>query len=60
MTAYWIKSDIDGVGRKWRIVVERNGRVYWPMEDFEEEMTLDEYREEFPKNQIVEIAAPPK
>lgn len=59
MSAYWIKCDIDGAGRMWRLAVEREGSVYFVEEDFAEEMTLDEYREEFPNNSIAPVAPPP-
>ncbi len=65
MKACWIKCDIDGAGRKWRLAVERtsftsgSAEVYFVEEDHAEEMTLAEYREEFPKNEIVEITPPP-
>ena len=39
MKAYWIKCDIDGNGRSWRLAVERDGTVYFVEEDFAEEMT---------------------
>ena len=56
--AYWIRCDLDGEGRKWRLAVDRGNDVYFPGEDFAEEMTLDEYREEFPGIEIRAIERP--
>lgn len=50
--AWWIHCDIDGSGARWRLAVDRGGEIYFPMEDFGEEMTIEEYREEFPKNEM--------
>jgi len=32
----WIWCDIDGLGRYWRLAVEREEMLYFPEEDFEE------------------------
>lgn len=53
--AWWIHCDLDGSGARWRLAVERGGEIYFPMEDFGEEMTIGEYREEFPKNEMVPV-----
>lgn len=53
--AWWIHCDIDGSGARWRLAVERGGEIYFPMEDFGEEMTIEQYREEFPKNEMVPV-----
>lgn len=50
--AWWIRCDIDGSGPRWRLAVERGDEVYFPMEDFGEEMTIEQYREEFPHNEM--------
>lgn len=50
--AWWIRCDIDGSGPRWRLAAERGDEVYFPMEDFAEEMTIDQYREEFPHNEM--------
>jgi len=56
--AYWIKCNLDGEGRKWRLAVERGREVYFPVDDFGEEMTIEEYREEFPGVEVVKIEQP--
>jgi hypothetical protein len=56
--AWWVHCDIDGAGRKWRLMVERTDGVYFPVEDFGEEMTMDEYRETFPDNTVVPCQPP--
>ena len=53
--AWWIHCDIDGSGARWRLAVDRGGEIYFPMEDFGEEMTIEEYREEFPKNEMAPV-----
>ena len=59
MSTYWINCDIDGAGRRWRIAVERDGpEVYFPIEDFGEEMSIAEYREEFPGTDVETVAGP--
>lgn len=58
MNAWWIFCDIDGAGKRWRIAVERGDEIYFPVEDFGEEMSMDEYRSEFPGNKIIEIPLP--
>jgi len=49
---YWVKANIDGKGR-WHLVVDRGDEVYFPEVDFSEEMSLEEYKEEFPDNEVV-------
>ena len=56
--AWWIHCDIDGSGARWRLAVERGGEVYFPMEDFGEEMTVEQYREEFPLNEMTPAGLP--
>lgn len=53
--AWWIRCDIDGSGARWRLAVDRGGEIYFPMEDFGEEMTVEQYREEFPLNEVVPV-----
>jgi len=53
--AWWIHCDIDGSGARWRLAVDRGGEIYFPMEDFGEEMTIEEYREAFPKNELAPV-----
>lgn len=53
--AWWIRCDIDGSGTRWRLAVERGGEIYFPMEDFGEEMTIEQYREEFPHNEMLPV-----
>lgn len=55
---WWIHCDIDGSGARWRLAVERIGEVYFPMEDFGEEMTIEQYREEFPHNEMLSMESP--
>jgi len=37
---WWIWCDLDGSGRHWRLAVERDDMLYFPVEDFEEDGTL--------------------
>ena len=53
--AWWIHCDIDGSGARWRLAVDRGGEIYFPMEDFGEEMTIEEYRSAFPKNEMAPV-----
>ncbi len=57
---YWIKCDIDGCGKKWRLAVERDGNIYFPMEDFEpfEDCGIEGYREECPEHEIRSFGPP--
>jgi|GEM_PF-5671487 len=32
----WIRVDIDGTGKRWRLAVERDDALYFPVEDFED------------------------
>lgn len=56
--AWWVHCNIDGSGARWRLAVDRGGEFYFPMEDFGEEMTVEEYREEFPNNGMVPVKSP--
>ena len=56
--AYWIKCNLDGDGRKWRLAVARGNEVFFPGEDYAEEMTIEEYLEEFPGVEIRAIERP--
>ena len=49
--AYWIYANIEGQ-RKWYIAIDRGCEVYFPEIDFEEEMSIEEYKEEFPHFQV--------
>ena len=51
---YWIKCDIDGCGKKWRLAIERDGNIYFPMEDFAplEDAGIEVYASEFPDHKI--------
>lgn len=39
-------------------VLAIGGEVYFPMEDFGDEMTVEQYREEFPKNEMAPVGPP--
>lgn len=56
MSACWIYCDIDGSGKRWRLAVERGGddgpEVYFPAEDFSEQMSMAEYRETWPSHPV--------
>lgn len=47
MKAYWVYANIDGRAR-WHLVAERGDEMYFVFADFAEEMTADEFQEEFP------------
>lgn len=34
--SFWIKTDIDGRGRKFRLAIRRGEMIYFPVEDFED------------------------
>lgn len=57
--AWWVHCDIDGSGARWRLAVERGGEVYFPVEDFGEEMTVEQYRQEFPQNEMLPVERHP-
>jgi len=53
MSTYFIFCDIDGDGRRWRLVVEReDNMLYFPEEDFEE------HQEVFANYPSVEVEPP--
>lgn len=58
MSLWWIHCDIDGSGNRWRLAVDRGYEVYFPIEDFSEEMPAGKYRVEFPKNVMIPVQTP--
>jgi hypothetical protein len=59
MNLYWIWCDIDGSGKRWRLVADRGTTLYFVAEDFEEEGGIDDYREDRPGTPI-DPCPPPK
>ena len=59
---YWIKCDIDGCRKKWRLAVERDRKLYFPKEDFEpfadDDAGIEVYHEEFPDHEIRSFEPP--
>ena len=33
---FWIWCDIDGLGNKWSLAIERGDKLYFPVEDYED------------------------
>lgn len=56
---WWIHCDMAGTGKRWRLAVDLGGEVYFPVEDFCEAMSIEEYRAKFPQNTMIE-ARPPR
>ena len=53
----WIKTDIDGNGERWLLSFERDGKIIFPIEDFEDDTAdyVDELRHPvFTPEQIIE------
>jgi hypothetical protein len=52
---YWINSDIDGQ-RRWHLVFDKQPGLYFVKEGFEEEAyDIEEYKKDFPDNEVVEV-----
>lgn len=52
---FWIKVDIDGRGKHWRLAIRRGAMIYFPERDFEDYWYDDEGYSQYP---IVEIEKP--
>lgn len=55
MNWYYIHANIDGA-KKWHVVYDKRPGLYFVQSDFEEEeYDIEEYRKDFPDNEVVEI-----
>lgn len=55
MKWYWIHANIDGRAR-WHMVLDKDPGMYFVESDFEEdEYDIEDYRKDFPHNEVVEV-----